>query len=341
MGSQLASCSVTVPAAEGTPGNWEAWVAREDANEVRVINGPEFKQRMMVDLTPTMLTKPHSIAFGNDLSTAYIAMRGTAPKYDDGGVVIVDVKTRKVTSQIPAHAEIVGIAVKPGSMPDAVWAVSGAGDSLKAISTTTIATYKVGASGAPSALVFSSDGSKAYVVSSGVMNMKSAVSVFDTGMKKFTGSYATGAGSAAAAISTDDKTLWVANSMDNSIEQLDLTATDLTMGVKSFATGVNGVASIALTKFYLIATSPGDMKIEFFSSKGDKAKELMLAGQPTAIAASPTCIRAYTIDKANNQFLQVNTPPADINMFSVAATGIDLMGMSPTGLAVKPAPSAM
>jgi DNA-binding beta-propeller fold protein YncE len=353
-GPGLTSCALTSTAtrAGDVDYNWEAWVAREDANELRVLNGPEFAPRKAIDLSPTMLTHPRSIAFSADTTVAYVAMGGAAPKHDDAGLVWLDANMRKVTNSLSvAGADLVAVAVRPSfSTTVELWLLSTADDAVRiveidAMTSSVSRPYKIGATGAPAAIRFNSDGSKAYVASSGVKNMNSAVSVFDAESRKVIATYATGAGTSSLVIGDDDTTMWIANTIDNSVGRIDLTVADTKTATMTLASGVTGASAVALEKYNIAVLAPGDQKVEFFSKAGEKLKELAIPGTFTSLAISPTCVDAYAIEPSMG-FFDVKTPKrndgtSDFANFRVTTPPISLMGMSPVGLIVRAARPAM
>jgi hypothetical protein len=300
-----------------------------------VINGPAFDQTWDVALArTTTLTHPHSIAFDASLESAYVAMRGTAPKYDDAGIVALAARPMTDDSSGGLHAEL--------------WVVSQEDDAVRIVdlATNTVrAPLAIGGTGAPVAIRFSSDGKKAYVASSGVVGERSAISVFDATTKQMIGTYATGSGTSSFVLSDDDQTMWVANSIANTVEAIDLGASDPTYAVRTLATGVPGANAIALEKYDVVVLAPGAGKIEFLRPTGELEKRLAFPGAPTQLAISPTCVDGYAIDPMMG-FFDIKTPrmadgTPDYAEYRVPLPTLDLMGMSPVGLVVKPAPPAL
>jgi YVTN family beta-propeller protein len=328
--------------------NWEMWVPRQEANDLKIMNGPRFSLEETVDLSTTGLVMPHNITFSPDEKYAFIAMLGNDMMMNsNGGVVILDVESRDVLKVVTIGAKTHKVGITPDNRR--AWAVNVNNDTISVIDLTAIATatvtntITVGGTGGPLVAEFAPDGSKAYITNKNVSmaTMKSSVSVFNTSTFMRDGTdYSTGMTTTEEALTKDGKTLYITNGGDNNVEKIDLSAADRSTAVTKFAEGVMGSHAVVLSEKYVIVTARGGGRIQFYDGNAALVKDLTVEAtmgnaQPDIVALSPDCKRAYAAEKTGGSLFEITVATQE------SRNKMDFGGGVPHGVAVVSRPSDM
>jgi DNA-binding beta-propeller fold protein YncE len=295
--------------------NWEIWVPRQNSNDIKIVNGPEFTlaEEKTIDLSMTGLKLPHGVAFNKDLTRALVAMLGTPEaQYADGGVVLIDATTRTVIRSIVTNAKTHAVTFAPNGE---IWAANvnspGTLSFINADSGMVTGTLEVG--GQAVATRFSSDGTKAYVTNQAVVDeTNSLVHVVNVGTKALDGNaYKTGKQTVSPVMTTDGKLLYVTNGLSNSIDKIDLSMTDRAAAVTEFAKDIAESHAIALGKDHIFVTARMGARVVVLDREGVAVKNIpveVTGGNPIPdmIAMSPSCQKAYFTERFENKLHQID-----------------------------------
>lgn len=323
--------------------NWEIWVPRQEANDIKIVKGPEFTlSDKSIDLSMTGLKLPHGVTFNKTLDRAIVAMLGTpAANYSDGGVVLIDATNYTVLESFVTGAKTHQTAFAPNGE---IWAVnvnSPGTVSFIDVATSTV-TGALAIGGQAVAARFATDGSKAFVTNQEVFGeTNSRVDVIDIATHTLeTTPYKTGKQTVTPSMTTDGKILYVTNGLENSIDKIDLTATDRGAAVTQFATNLPEAHAIALGKDYLFVTARMGARVTVLDRKGAVVKEIPVTVSggnpiPDMIAASPSCQKVYFTERFENKLHQIDVE-------TLAITGsVDMESGYTHGVAVRTIPGDM
>jgi DNA-binding beta-propeller fold protein YncE len=323
--------------------NWEMWVPRQMANDIKIVKGPEFAiDSRTIDLSMTGLKNPHGVTFNKAQDRAIVAMLGTPEAtYADGGVVIINASDYSIIGQVVTNAKTHQVVFSPSGE---IWAINvnapGTVTFIDAASMTVTGT-PLAVGGQAVAIRFTSDGTKAFLTNQEVMGENSWVNVINVGGKSLDGeAYKTGKVTVTPILTSDGKSLFVTNHMSNSVSKIDVLATDRTAAVKEFATGIQEAHAVALGKDHVFVTARMGSRVVALNRDGSVAKDIAVtaaAGNPIPdmIAMSPNCAKAYVTERADGKLLQIDVE-------TLAVTGsVDLGGGYTHGVAVHTLPGDM
>jgi DNA-binding beta-propeller fold protein YncE len=333
--------------------NWEIWVPRQGANDIKIIAGTSFTVLPdTIDLSATGLVGPHLLEFNADGTKAVVAMLGTpTANYANGGVVVIDTVARTILKTVVTErkthhavftmdgntvitADVQAPAEAPGSI------------SFVDVNTSSV-TKRLDVGGQAVAVALSTDGMRAYVTNqfTDPVNMKSKVHVINVASKEVEGEpFITDKSTVGIARRSDGKVAYVSNGIvgmneSHTIQKIFLDNPDRTAAVETFADGINEAHGIGLGKEHLVVSSrTNGQKILLLDRNGATVKEFPITvASGTAlvdwVAMSPDCNTAYVTERTEGKVYPINMTTQAIGPALDLALGNPMA--NPHGIAVR------